>query len=223
MKIRISKGVALAALTASTAILLTAGQAQATNGYFVYGFGPTSKGMAGAGVATSEDALIAATNPAGMANVGKRFDVDVTFFSPDRDYDVKTGGTGLGTAEKTSSRNKLFLLPNMGVNYPIDDQSSVGFTMNAAGGMNTEYNKNVFGGFGAGSTPTGVDLAQMFTGITYARKIGANHSVGITPTLAVQRFKAYGLEAFTGISTAGTKVTGNGYDWSYGYGVRVGW
>ncbi len=46
--------------------------AQATNGYFSHGYGIKAKGMAGATTAFAQDAMIAATNPAGMAFVGDR-------------------------------------------------------------------------------------------------------------------------------------------------------
>ena len=43
------------------------------------------------------------------------------------------------------------------------------------------------------------------------------------PIVAVQRFKAKGLEPFRALSTDPDKVTNNGYDYSWGYGIRVGW
>ncbi len=56
--------------------------ANAANGYFVHGYGPKNKGMAGAGVALPQDTITAATNPAGMVHLGKRFDVGLAVFSP---------------------------------------------------------------------------------------------------------------------------------------------
>lgn len=57
----------------------------------------------------------------------------------------------------------------------------------------------------------------------YARKLTDRHSIGIMPIIALQRFKAEGLEPFQGLSADPTKVTNNGYDYSWGYGLRVGW
>lgn len=51
--------------------------AQATDGYFSHGYGIKAKGMGGAQTAVAQDAMIAATNPAGMAFVGDRFDVGI--------------------------------------------------------------------------------------------------------------------------------------------------
>ena len=54
----------------------------ATNGYFAHGYGTKNKALAGAGVALPQDAMIAATNPAGMVWVGERLDVGLAIFSP---------------------------------------------------------------------------------------------------------------------------------------------
>ncbi len=50
-------------------------------------------------------------------------------------------------------------------------------------------------------------------------------SVGVTPVIAYQRFKAEGLQAFDNpiFSTSMGNVTNNGYDDSWGFGVRVGY
>jgi long-chain fatty acid transport protein len=52
-----------------------------------------------------------------------------------------------------------------------------------------------------------------------------NHSVGIAPVIAYQRFKARGLQAFDNpvFSTSPGSVTNRGYDSSWGVGVRVGY
>lgn len=70
---------------ASTAILtalVIPATSFATNGYFADGYGTKNKGMVGAGVALPQDAMSAATNPAGMVMVGERMDVGAAIFSP---------------------------------------------------------------------------------------------------------------------------------------------
>ena len=56
----------------------------ATNGYFAHGVSIAEKGLAGAGVAYSQDTLAAANNPAGMVWQGAGYDVGATLFSPRR-------------------------------------------------------------------------------------------------------------------------------------------
>jgi long-chain fatty acid transport protein len=47
--------------------------------------------------------------------------------------------------------------------------------------------------------------------------------LGVAPLLAYQQFKAYGLQAFQGVSQAPEHVTNQGYDSAFGAGLRLGW
>ncbi len=73
--------------------------ANATNGYFSHGTGIKNRGLAGAGVAFPQDAMAGATNPAGMAFVGNRFDIGAVLFFPDREYSSSASlANGMGGA-----------------------------------------------------------------------------------------------------------------------------
>jgi long-chain fatty acid transport protein len=85
--------------------------------------------------------------------------------------------------------------------------------------MNTTYDDPVGPFFGG---KTGIDYAQAFLQLTYAREITPGISIGISPILVAQRFKAFGIAAFGGVSSDPTKLTDNGYDWSYGFGGKIG-
>jgi len=207
-------------------VLVTAPAAQATNGYLVHGIGTRNKGLAGAGSALPQDSLAAAVNPAGLAFVGKRFDAGLSFFSPQREYTVNgnpsqfpgTFGLAPGTVKSDS---ELFFVPHFGANWKVGSQGSLGLAVYGQGGMNTDYPTNTF----FGSTPTGVDLSQLFIAPTYATLLGSSgkHAIGITPILAAQFFRAEGLEAFGPFSSAPDKLTNNGHDTSLGFGVKVGY
>ena len=206
--------------------------AHATNGYSPTGFGTTNKGMAGAGVALPQDAMAAATNPAGQVYISNRFDLGVALFAPDRGFTADNNAAPVPPPPNVppgtyDSRNDYFLLPHLGWSKQIDEVSSIGVLVGANGGMNTEYGSAVWRNFnnpaGTASSPTGVDFAQLFMGVPYARKLNEKHALGIMPIVAVQRFKAEGLEPFQGMSQAPGKVSNKGYDYSWGYGVRVGW
>lgn len=66
-----------------------------------------------------------------------------------------------------------------------------------------------------------VDLIQLFVVPSYARQWG-RVSLGVSPILAVQRFKATGLSAFARFSESPTRVSDNGANLSVGGGARVG-
>lgn len=213
-KLTLMSGVAAAAVT-----MAFAGTANATNGYFSNGFGTAAKGMAGASIALPQDTQAAMNNPAGMKKIGTRVDGSLAVFSPLRSYSTPKAGGFIADAQQQSASD-YFLIPAFGANYDMGDYS-LGVTLSANGGMNTNYATTVFSNGTNGRT--GIDLAQAFLGFTYARDLDAKNSIGITPTLVAQRFKATGLQGFGAISLDSTKLTDNGYDYSYGYGIRAGW
>jgi len=80
------------------------------------------------------------------------------------------------------------------------------------------------GGMLTATTPTGVNLEQLFIEIPYTIKLGdGTQSFGIAPVFAVQSFEAKGLQPFQAASVNPTKVTNNGKDWTYGLGLHFGW
>lgn len=227
---------AMAAMVAAG--LVASFAANATNGYFSHGYGTKSKGLAGGGSALPQDAMAAASNPAGMVFVGDRMDLGVALFSPSpRSYEVTGAPSGApGTfglvPEKVESDSDMFLIPHFARNWMLDENSSVGLTVYGNGGMNTDYSKSAAGGLGTffggmvgGNANTGVNLEQLFINVSYAQKIDAKSSWGVSGILAHQRFKADGLAAFGafGYSSDPSKLTDNGTDSANGFGVKLGW
>jgi len=208
-----------------------AGSVSATNGYSPTGFGTINKGLAGAGVALPQDGMVVATNPAGGAHIEQRIDLGAALFSPgprgftansytDPDPFNPPQSIPAGSYE---SDNNLFLIPHFAWTKPLDDVSTLTIALGANGGMNTDYDQAIWSNFGPASSPTGVDFSQLFLGFSYSHKLNERHSVGVMPIVAVQRFKAEGLEPFEGFSIHPESVTNRGYDYSWGGGVRVGW
>jgi long-chain fatty acid transport protein len=203
-----------------------AGSAYATNGYFSHGYGMKAKGMGGAATATHDDAFFGANNPAAAAFAGNRIDLGVDVFSPRREAS-RTGGDGgafFPNNFSVDSDSNYFLIPEFGYNRMMNNNLALGVTVYGNGGMNTDYpasTPNLLGGAGS----LGVDLMQLIVAPTAAFKVNANHSIGVSPLLGYQRFKAEGLQAFAMISTdpTGATVTNAGYDDAFGYGVRVGY
>lgn len=216
----------LLALTVTGLIIAPA--AHATNGYFGHGYSTKEKGLAGAGVAYSQDTLASANNPAGMVNVGDRMDVGAAIFNPNRQYTVTGAPSGppptfFPLAEGTyESSHDYFLIPHFGWNMMLDETSSFGVAAYGNGGMNSSY-QNVPGGGTFYDGTAGVNLAQLFINASYAKKINDKHSVGASLIFAYQQFKADGLTQFGTFSTDNTKLTNNGDDTSTGFGAKIGW
>lgn len=218
MRSRINSSLALAIA------LVLAPAAFATNGYFMHGIGTASKAMAGASTALAQEALDSETNPAAGVFVDRGYSVSLALFSPDRNYNVSGNPSGIPqtfglTPGRVSSESKYFPMPSLGFNFRPTGNSAVTVNLTAHGGMNTDYRTNTF----YGSDHTGINLSQMFVSTTYARKIGEKQSLGVSVVAAGQQFKASGLEAFAAFSGDPECLTGNGSDWSYGAGVKVGY
>ena len=218
-----------AAIGLAASVLLPAA-AWSTEGYFQLGFSPIQNAQGGAGVANSEDAMAMALNPAGIVGLDEQFQLGVALFMPYRGYTATSTGfiaPGAGGSGTVDSSENLFVMPNMAYVRPIDAQSAVGIVLYGNGGMNTTYNgisNAACGGAGAGiycGGNAGVDLMQAFISVDYARRMG-NFSFGIAPTMAIQRFRAKGLGAFTSYSSDPTNMTDRGYDYSAGGGLRGG-
>jgi long-chain fatty acid transport protein len=202
---------------------LTVSSSYATNGYFSHGYGIKYKGLAGAGVALWLGPLAAATNPAAMVLVGKRYDVSLSFFNPNRQYTVTGAPSGFpgtfGLAPgAVESDGKLFVIPSLAANWMLSDNSSIGVSIYGNGGMDTNYDYPTFG-----FKPAGVDLSQLFVAPTFAFEVAGRHSFGVTPILAFQRFEANGLQAFGPFSSAPTKLSNNSADPAFGFGGRIGY
>jgi long-chain fatty acid transport protein len=222
-------------LAAAAAAAFAPLAAHATDGYFQHGYGMKSKGRGGASTAMTTDAFGGAVNPATMAFAGERLDVGLDWFRPDRSAS-RTGSTGLGfgsvdgSAEGNETEN--FFIPEFGYNTMLRPDLSLGITVYANGGMNTDYPGDTIPAGRCGPAPAnllcgqgnlGVDLAQLIFAPTLAWKFTANHSVGISPLVAYQRFKAYGLQPFAAISSDPANLTNKGYDDAWGLGARIGY
>lgn len=214
-KFKLFRKAAIAAIIAGP---LTA--AMATNGYFSHGYGMKAKGMGGAGIALPQDAMAAATNPAGIVEVGNRFDFGLDVFMPDRTVTYTSAYQGVAAGDYRSGQRE-FYVPEFGYNRMIGNDMAAGVVVYGNGGMNTNYGTNLITSSGS---KTYSNLEQLFIAPTIAKKVG-NHSFGASLNLIRQTFEAKGLEAFdTSANTAYVgSVTNRGEDVSTGWGVKLGW
>jgi len=231
--------------------LLVPTVAFATNGYFLIGYGAKSRGMGGVGVAYASDSLAAAANPAAMTDVEMntmRIDIGAELFNPPRAAKqdsgaLESGFPGSDGAVNHKSGSNLFLIPSMGGIYKFNRKMTVGMAVVGAG-ANTRYDQtipgnptcmdgNTSGGTAStffnfnclGSPTVGVNLLQMQMLPSVAYKINKQHSLGVSLAMAVQQFRAYGLQAFEalGFSAGQSDLTNRGNDYSYGAGIKLGW
>jgi long-chain fatty acid transport protein len=207
-------------------LAMMAGQAWATDGYFAHGYGVKGLGLGGVGIALPQDALAAATNPAGLGIVGDRIDFGVTWFRPDRDVRLSNtaGGSGALDGRYDGNDSEHFFIPEFGYNRVINERTTLGVSVYGNGGMNTDY-KDGIPYFNNTGSRVGIDYLQVVVAPTATWRVNAQHVLGVSLNLAYQRFEAKGLQNFdnAGFTTSPGNVTNNGHDNSYGAGLRLGW
>lgn len=128
------------------ALALATTPAWATNGYFSHGYSAAQRALGGTGSAYATDALAASSNPANLAYVPERFDLNLGLFMPQREYLAGERGpnadAGIFTIEPGTSRSarERFGIPAMAYNRPsADGRWSWGLALYGNGGMNTDY------------------------------------------------------------------------------------
>jgi long-chain fatty acid transport protein len=191
--------------------------AHATDGYFQPGFSVKANGMGGVGIALPQDALAAATNPAGMALIGNRVDGGLSLFRPNRE--AKINGT---TYSGNDQQN--FIIPEIGANYMINPTMSAGVSLYGNGGMNSGYSTIMNSRTGL-MNGAGVDLQQMFISPSFAWRVTPTQTIGVAVNLVHQTFRANGLQGFANpnVTTNPNSFLAPGHDSSNGIGVRIGW
>ncbi len=198
----------------------------ATDGYFRHGYGIRYSALAGSGVAVSLSSLGAITNPAGIVFIDNRFDVNISYFSPAREYTVTgnpsmmqgTFGLAPGTIESDKSS---FFFPTLGATWGLSSNMAIGVVLYGNGGMNTDYPTMTFGD--QNSPGTGVNLEQLFGGVTFGMEITEGHALAVQGLFGWQRFNANGLFNFSNFSSSPANLTGNEKSTSTGFGFKVGY
>src|SRR5271165_7194634 len=97
-------------------LAVAASPACATEGYFVEGVSARDLGLAGAGSADAKEALTIANNPAGLVDVGRQFNADLSIFAPSRQYDAS--GTVLVAPGTVESGRDVFVFPALAYSAP---------------------------------------------------------------------------------------------------------
>jgi len=142
------------AALAAAAVALAA-PALATNGMRMTGFGAVQNGMGGVGVGATLDASAVVSNPAGLTELGRRLDLNFTWFQPTVDYKA----TGANVADPInippfianqgasfSSDRGGSPLPNLGVVVPLASGFTAGLGAFAIGGLGADYKSNLYNG-----------------------------------------------------------------------------
>ena len=216
--------------------VLCISSAFAVNGAFDYGFSEITRGMGGAGSALPQDTLIAAINPAGMVDVGKRVDVGAMFYFPNMHYTAGSVDPATQTPANIAvasgsvrSDETLFFLPDFGFNFPINPKSALGVSVYSLAGFGAKWetNTNAIVGGDPAEGPLGrgqllSDLKQSLAALTYSRHFLKRSSWGISLLMGFQMFRNAGAQNLASLSAHPNNISAKGTDYSVGLGTRIG-
>ncbi|MFO1125699.1 MAG: outer membrane protein transport protein [Methylocystis sp.] len=197
------------------------------DGFFVVGYGPRQRALAGAGVADGRDGMAASVNPATIVGLDRQFAIGVTANLAYRGYST-TGLPRVVAPGDVRSGRAWTPIPNTGSIRPIDADSAWSFVSYSNGGINSAYDVRNFraplgGPFGGGFA--GADIRQAFFSVDYARRfhtpIGPI-TVGLAPTMAAQMVNVQGLRSLAAYSINPWEMSDMSFDWSFGGGFRLG-
>lgn len=175
--------------------------ANATTGTVMSGYGPKNITMGGASIAVPYDALASANNPAGMAKVGSRLDIELRAFTAKID-------NSLGDDGNRFKNNVHKFFPELGANYQLDSKTSIGVSIYGSG-VGALYKRPIAPIPGLSNFEAA--LTQVTLAPTVTRKFGDSMYVGVAPTFSYSTVKVRGIPGIP-----------DGDDSSTGWGWRAG-
>ncbi|MCW3788957.1 OmpP1/FadL family transporter [Plebeiibacterium sediminum] len=206
-----------------TLCLLVVTTAKAIDGYHMLGYGTVSKGMGGVGAAYYR-ASIVGNNPAGRAFLDKQYTASLTFLFPSTSYTVTGAPSGDGILPlvpgKVESDVDLKLVPNLGANWRLSDNTAFGLSVYGTG-IAADFPTQTF--YDPTSENTSVTFNQLYLEPSYAIKFGEKHAFGISALLMCQTFEVTGIYSFGAMSQNPEHLSNNGMDYNFGAGFKIGY
>lgn len=184
-----------------------------------------STGMAATGIAYPQDAEAGAFNPAGMVDVGDRFDVGFSVDRTSRKASVSGNLSGLpGVNGKFDANHKAKYAFNgdFGVNKMIGCNMSVGLVVYNRNYNKTKY-KHALPLFG--TSKVGMEYVHETISPTFAIKFLEKHNFGISLNYMIQRLWVQGLQNFDNalFSKYPGHVTNHRYNYAGGVSFTLGY
>jgi long-chain fatty acid transport protein len=194
---------------AAAAIAAAAGDASATNGMRMIGFGPVQDAMGGANAAAGLDAASVLTNPATLSNLSGRIDFGASYFKPSVEYKATQPG-GLppgmvvGTSGFVTSDRGGSPIPAFGLVVPITDSLRFGLGAYGVGGMGVDFQQNLYGG----TTFSSYSQMRFTPGVSY--RVNELLAIGATANLAFATMEYQAASGFGQASHDSSSSFGGG-------------
>lgn len=245
-------GARLASLSWLPCVLLVgifcSGPGFAVDGELPVGYGTKNKAMGGAGMALPEEAAAVINNPATALAVAGQMQAGLSVFHPRARYSTtqssNNGENGAFTIGPNTldSKSSYRYLPYFATSARAKENAAVAVALYTRAGLNLDYRGGTatFNADGQGATTRPGTYGdgdarwstyQIMLDMAYAWQLNDKLSFGITGVLASQSFSVRGIGtlapftetyASSGGSVMPRHLSGNGSDWTYGGGAKVG-
>lgn len=195
----------------SLGALVVSPNVQATAGIYLDGYGVHAVGMGGTSVAFPQDVLVTANNPAGMALLGTRYDLDFL------------GIIGRVNTTFASPQNHLTASPvapalEGGFNWQIAPKWTLGVGVYGAG-FSSNYGRPLLPGVDAGVAKASFSAINVLPTVTYQPI--PSLSLGLSMVLGWEQFRSNGLVA-PGPGGVPVAVPSHGTATAFGVGFGTG-
>ena len=218
MKLRIMK--LIACIGSFTALCLHTSSAEAIFASV------KSTGMAATSISYPVDSLAGAYNPAGIASVGDRFDLEAGWVHDTGEAHVHDNLSPLVNGNYEGMKNKNVFPAGFGIsktwNIDCDWDIAAGLVLYNRNYQKTTYKKNLVL---FGTSKPGLEYVNETLSPIIAIKWCDSHTLGVSANFQIERIKVNGLENFDNIfrSVAPGHVTNRGYGYANGWGVTIGY
>ncbi|WP_420421531.1 OmpP1/FadL family transporter [Simkania sp.] len=203
------------------------------NGLYRIGYGTPAKGIGGVAAGFPQDTLSAMTNPANLVSVGKRMDMNLEYLRGTRIGKIR-GSLFIPHEDIEISRNKNMMSAEGGLSWTFfDNRFAMGLLIAPQAGGVTTWNKNdPF--YPPSDQPFHIDVMYLAITPTFALEFFKHdflgkHFIGVGVDLTPARLKVSGMQGLQnqGGLLGGTaypnNVTNKGWDYTFGWAVRVGY
>ncbi|WP_242355112.1 MULTISPECIES: OmpP1/FadL family transporter [unclassified Anaeromyxobacter] len=160
--------------------------AHATNGMRMIGFGAVQDAMGGVGVGATLDGASLLTNPAGIADLGRCFELGGSYFKPSVSYSATGSMPAMFVANDGASLDSdrgASPIPVIAYVQPVTDRISAGLGVFGVAGMGVDYATNLY----YGPTLTSYMQGRFTPGASY--RVSDRLTLGVTANVMVAQMK----------------------------------
>lgn len=179
-------------------------------------------GIGDQGVAYPQTALEAGYNPAGLTDVGERFDIAGGMLYQNGYTTIKNVPAPFGSFNQrgSNSESKWLPLAIFGVARNLSKNLVVALSTDGTR-SGKACNNEGFQAFGQGKFGAELEIPIILPSLAW--RANSMHSLGVSFPVYIARANIRGVQNLESLSVAPGLVSNNGYEYAYAFGLKFGW